>query len=98
MDDLYWATQDPDDPDRWWYEKFPPLTPWLPGEEKPVRQGVYMVDQSWPGEETQPVFSYWDGANWYPQDSEPDKAMRWLCYGPKKGRPFKQWRGLKGAE
>ena len=44
-----------------WYTKFPPLTPWFPHEVVPVRPGVYMVDQSWPDQVEQPVFSLWDG-------------------------------------
>jgi len=63
----------------------------------PVRSGVYMVDQSWPGQLPQEVFSFWDGNSWYPQDSAPEKALRWVCYGPKKW-PFRRWRGLKGEE
>ena len=76
-----------------WYAKFPALTPWFGPEQKPVRVGVYMVDQSRDGFE-QPVFSFWDGAHWYPQDSLPDKVMRWVCYGPIKNR-FRKWRGLQ---
>lgn len=73
-----------------WKEK---LTPWFPGETKPVRPGIYMVDQSWPGQEPQRVFSYWDGAHWYPQASKPEKVMQWICYGPRK-IPFRQWCGI----
>jgi hypothetical protein len=86
-----------------WYTKFPPLTPWFPHDVVPVRVGVYMVDQSWPDQVEQPVFSLWDGNSWYPQGSTPDDALRWVCYGPiKRGEymapAFRQWRGLRGEE
>ena len=42
-----------------WYTKYPPLTPWFPHKVAPVRVGVYMVDQSWPDQVEQPVFSLW---------------------------------------
>ncbi len=75
------------------------LTPWFPEPVKPVRPGVYMVDQSWrPGQETEEVYAYFDGKYWYPQGSSPKDAMYTMCYGVKKGPPFKQWRGLKGEE
>jgi len=77
-----------------WYTKFPPLTPWFKPDVNPVRVGVYMVDQSWSGVVEQPVFSLWDGKTWYPQGSMPKDAMKFVCYGAKKGKPFKQWRGL----
>lgn len=76
-----------------WYTKFPPLTPWFGPGEEPTRVGVYMVDQS-RNEFPQPVFSFWDGGNWYPQGSLPNDAMKWVCYGPIKGS-FRQWRGLQ---
>ena len=85
-----------------WYTKFPPLTPWFNHMIKPFRSGVYMVDQSWPDQVEQPVFSLWDGKDWYPQGTSPDDALRWVCYGPivrdKHMRPaFRQWRGLRGV-
>ncbi len=73
-----------------------PLTPWFPPDKPPIRPGVYIVDQSWPGQKTESVYAYWDGTNWYPQGTTPNDAMYTMCYGLKKGRPFKQWRGLKG--
>lgn len=86
-----------------WYAKFPPLTPWFPPTKRPVRPGVYMVDQSWPDQVEQCVFSLWDGKNWHPQGSTPEEALKWACYGPiKTGRyrphAFRKWRGLKGKE
>jgi hypothetical protein len=83
-----------------WYTKYPPLTPWFPHKVAPVRVGVYMVDQSWPDQVEQPVFSLWDGNNWYPQGSTPDDALRYVCFGPiahgKYMAPaFRQWRGVK---
>ena len=69
------------------------LTPWFTDED-PVRAGVYMVDQS-RGDDEQCVYSFYDGqGNWYPQDSTPDKALRWICYGPKINDQFKKWRGV----
>ena len=81
----------------WGEKNYPNVTPWFQMKTPPVRPGVYMVDQSWPGQLPQEVFSFWDGNSWYPQDSAPEKAMRWVCYGPKKGA-FRRWRGLKGEE
>ena len=83
-----------------WYTKYPPLTPWFSHKVAPVRVGVYMVDQSWPDQVEQPVFSLWDGKNWYPQGSTPDDALRYVCFGPiahgKYMAPaFRQWRGVK---
>lgn len=78
-----------------WYSKFPSLTPWFPPNQPPVRPGVYMVDQAWrPGQETEAVFSYWDGNYWHPQGSLPDDAIKLVCYGPIKARLFRKWRGL----
>lgn len=77
-----------------WYAKFPALTPWFGPEQEPMRVGVYMVDQSHQGFE-QPVFSFWDGGNWYPQGSLPNDAMKWVCYGPIQYE-FRRWRGLQG--
>jgi hypothetical protein len=75
------------------------LTPWFPEPVKPVRPGVYMVDQSWrPGQEIEVVYAFFDGGHWYSQGSSPKDAMYTMCYGPRKGGPFKQWRGLKGKE
>lgn len=70
------------------------LTPWFSMDVAPIYPGVYMVDQSWPDQETEAVYAYWDCVNWYPQGSTPKDAMYTMCYGPTKGRPFKQWRGL----
>ena len=86
-----------------WYSTFPPLTPWFPFDQPPVRPGIYMVDQSWPDQLEQPVFSLWDGNSWYPQGSTPDDAWRYVCFGPiKSGQymqiPFRQWRGLRSKE
>ena len=77
-----------------WYAKFPPLTPWFGPEQDPVRPGVYMVDQGRDGSFVQPVFSFWDGSDWYPQGSLPNDAMKLICYGPIRCK-FRQWRGLK---
>ena len=86
-----------------WYAKLPPLTPWFPHDELPVRPGVYMVDQSEPDQIEQPVFALWDGNSWYPQGTTPENALRYVCFGPiKRGpymhTPFRKWRGLKGKE
>jgi hypothetical protein len=83
----------------WGERNYPNLTPWFLMDTPPVRYGIYMVDQSWPDEKyPQEVFSFWDGHHWYPQGSSPDKAMRYVCCGMANGRPFKQWRGLRGEE
>ena len=76
----------------------PFLTPWFPPDQPPVRPGIYMVDQSWTDRETESVYAYWDGTEWYPQGSTVKDAAYTMCYGPKKGRPFKRWRGLKGEQ
>jgi hypothetical protein len=76
----------------------PFLTPWFPPDIPPVRPGIYMVDQSWTDRETESVYAYWDGTEWYPQGSTVKDAAYTMCYGPKKGRPFKRWRGLKGEQ
>jgi hypothetical protein len=59
------------------------LTPWFPPHVKPVRVGVYQVedDRIEPKilENIRPIFSYWNGQNW--------SNMR----GPKRER---FWRGL----
>ena len=86
-----------------WYATLPPLTPWFPPTKRPVRPGVYMVDQSHPDQIEQCVFSLWNGKNWHPQGSTPEDALKWACYGPiKTGRyrphAFRKWRGLKGEE
>ena len=71
------------------------LTPWFSGKQKPVRVGVYMVDQSWPDSEIQPqaVYAYWDGTYWYPQATYAHLAVDLICHGPSK-YPFRQWRGV----
>lgn len=86
-----------------WYATLPPLTPWFPPTKRPVRPGVYMVDQSHPDQIEQCVFSLWNGKNWHPQGSTPEDALKWACFGPiKTGRyrlhPFRKWRGLVGEK
>jgi hypothetical protein len=47
------------------------LTPWFPANVKPVRAGVYEIQDSlaaW--------YRRWDGMNWYVGDSEPERAAQ----------------------
>lgn len=40
------------------------VTPWFSADSKPARPGVYQRNFGFLASES-PVFSYWDGRNWY---------------------------------
>jgi hypothetical protein len=51
------------------------LTPWLPGDTHPVRQGVYQRDF---GRERK--YAYWNGKQWLWGADTPEKAVETLGF------------------
>lgn len=49
------------------------LTPWFPGDVKPVREGVY--ERFW-CEGDSPNYSYWNGSSWGLLTDTPTQARR----------------------
>ena len=48
------------------------LTPWFPANAKPVRAGVYEIQE----DGTPAWYRRWDGRYWYVGDAEPERAAR----------------------
>lgn len=70
-------------------KKQPKLTPWFPGEVKPVRRGVY--ERFTPTEST-PTFQHWNGEFWGFRGSCIDDAAHGI---DKSVFQFEhKWRGL----
>ncbi len=47
------------------------LTPWFPADVKPVRAGVYEIQDS-----AASWYRRWDGKNWYIGDATPERAAQ----------------------
>ncbi len=65
-----------------------PLTPWLPGDEMPAREGVYR--RQFPAG----PFSCWDGERWMADANTADSAARQELVSRYQHQP---WRGLAAA-
>jgi hypothetical protein len=65
----------------------PKLTPWFPGDVKPVHEGVYLVEV-----QGHLRFSKWTGSNWNYLSSDKDVAA---CATSISGyTQARKWRGL----
>ena len=69
-------------------------TPWFSGVEVPERVGAY--ERMF---HNMTFFSYWDGREWWPGDSDPDGAVRQYLRYLEVGRPrwcnqLWSWRGV----
>ena len=67
------------------------LTPWLPGEVKPSRPGVY---QQFCGLGSEIGYQYWDGKIWYTWAKTRAGALREYEHGWKSCYQNDKWRGL----
>lgn len=63
------------------------LTPWFPGDVKPVRPGVY--SRLFRGR--RPLYARWDGDKWMGADLTTFKAEKMTCRSLWESLP---WRGL----
>lgn len=75
------------------------LTPWFPGDVKPVHIGVYQRDFGGVGNRK---YAYWDGKHWRWSNNTPEGAAEWapildpglgVC-SPAQSYPSIRWRGL----
>lgn len=76
------------------------LTPWFPGDVKPVHIGVYQRDFGGVGNLK---YAYWDGEYWRWSEPTPDHAAEWGTFpgrgyghgkSPVQFGPTIRWRGL----
>lgn len=65
------------------------LTPWFPGDVKPVRKGVYQRRAGFLG-----VYSYWNGRFWCLGDNSPFGAKDSFAISHASQAQSKPWRGL----
>lgn len=72
------------------------VTPWFPGDVKPVRVGVYQTEDANLGDDR--FYNYWDGKRWYYGHAEfhlADPDISWTGDEWKDGaKSLKRWRGL----
>lgn len=67
------------------------LTPWFPGDVKPVRPGVY-ITRLW--ESQGGMFAYWSGKHWGWRQPTAESAAAFGVSGHDRAEQSKQWRGL----
>ena len=76
------------------------LTPWFPGDVKPVHIGVYQRDFGGLGNRK---YAYWDGEHWSWSESTPELAAKWGAskwrtnigaFSSLQSNPVIRWRGL----
>lgn len=70
------------------------LTPWFPGDVKPVHIGVYQRDF---GGADNRKYAYWGGDHWRWSEPTPERAALWRHVDGKSSvqlEPSIRWRGL----